>query len=79
MDSWLRQAAPRPGGARLGYQPERDGTTLGLLQRAGIGAWEEFTCLSSLRDVEPAVGLILDDRVLDDGYGTLPEAPGDPP
>jgi hypothetical protein len=79
MDSWLRQAAPRPGGARLGYQPERDGTTLGLLQRAGIGAWEEFTCLSSLRDVEPAVGLILDDRVLDDGYGTSPEAAGGQP
>jgi hypothetical protein len=79
MDSWLRQAMPRPGGARLGYQPERDGTTLGLLQRAGIGAWEEFTCLSSLRDVEPAVGLILDDRVLDDGYATLPEAAGEQP
>lgn len=70
-DSWLKQATPKPGGARLGYQTERDGMTVGLLQRAGIGDWEEFTCLGSLRDVEPSVGLVLDDRILDDGYGNL--------
>lgn len=67
IDRWLREATPKPGGARLGYQGERDGTTLALLQRTGVGEWEDFTCLGSLRDVEPSVGLILDDRPLDDG------------
>ena len=69
LDRWLREATPKPGGARLGYQGERDGTTLPLLQKAGVGDWDDFTCLGSLRDVEPAVGLILDDRPLDDGTG----------
>ena len=72
MDNWLKQAAPKQGGAKLGYQTERDGLTVGLLQRAGLGEWEEFTCLGSLRDVEPSVALILDDRLLDDGYGLPP-------
>ena len=75
MDSWMSQAAPRPGGGKLGYQTERDTVTVGLLQRAGIGSWEEFTCLGSLRDVEPSVGLILDDRVLDDG-SAVASSPG---
>jgi hypothetical protein len=69
LDHWLREAAPKPGGARLGYQPERDGLTRPLLQKAGIGEWDTFTCLGSLRDVEPSVNLLLDDRPLDDGYG----------
>lgn len=68
LDQWLKLASPKPGGARLGYQTERDGMTVGLLQRAGVGNWDDFTCLGSLRDVEPSVGLVLDDRVLDDGY-----------
>jgi hypothetical protein len=75
MDAWLRQAAPRQGGARLGYQAERDGVTVGLLQRPGIGDWQDFTCLNSLRDVEPNVTLVLDDRVIDDGRGPNPEPP----
>jgi hypothetical protein len=69
LDHWLREAAPKPGGARLGYQTERDGLTRPLLQKAGIGDWDIFTCLGSLRDVEPSVNLLLDDRPLDDGYG----------
>ncbi len=68
MDTWMSQAHPKPGGPRLGYQTERDAVTIGLLQRAGLGDWDEFTCLGSLRDVEPSVGLVLDDRLLDDGY-----------
>ena len=72
MDGWMRQATPTPGGARLGYQTERDAVTRGLLQRTGVGDWDEFTCLGSLRDVEPAVGLILDDRIMDDGYASTP-------
>jgi hypothetical protein len=69
LDHWLREAAPKPGGARLGYQAERDGLTKPLLQKAGMGDWDTFTCLGSLRDVEPSVNLLLDDRPLDDGYG----------
>lgn len=69
LDRWLREAAPKPGGAKLGYQPERDGLTRPLLQKAGLGEWDTFTCLGSLRDVEPSVNLLLDDRPLDDGYG----------
>jgi hypothetical protein len=69
LDRWLREAAPKAGGARLGYQSERDGLTLPLLQKAGVGEWDTFTCLGSLRDVEPSVNLLLDDRPLDDGYG----------
>ena len=69
LDRWLREAMPKPGGAKLGYQGERDGTTLPLLHKAGVGDRDDFTCLGSLRDVEPAVGLILDDRPLDDGTG----------
>jgi len=72
MDGWMRQATPTPGGARLGYQTERDAVTVGLLQRTGIGDWDEFTCLGSLRDVEPSVGLVLDDRIMDDGYASAP-------
>jgi hypothetical protein len=69
LDFWLREAAPKPGGAKLGYQMERDGLTRPLLQKTGLGDWETFTCLGSLRDVEPSVNLLLDDRPLDDGYG----------
>lgn len=75
LDRWLREAAPKPGGARLGYQSERDGLTLALLQKAGLGDWDAFTCLGSLRDVEPSVNLLLDDRPLDDGYGQGYSAP----
>lgn len=31
IDYWLKKAAPKPGGARLGYQGQRDGTTVALL------------------------------------------------
>jgi hypothetical protein len=75
LDRWLREAAPKPGGARLGYQSERDGLTRPLLQKAGLGEWDTFTCLGSLRDVEPSVNLLLDDRPLDDGYGQGYTAP----
>jgi hypothetical protein len=66
LDSWLRRAAPAAGGARLGYRTERDATTINLLEAPGLGGWGEFTCLTSLRDVEPAVGLLLDDRDIED-------------
>lgn len=52
---------------KLGYRKVQDSVTVGLLQPAGEGDWERFTCLNSLRDVEPEVNLILsDDYSMDD-------------
>jgi hypothetical protein len=36
-----------------------------LLKKPGIFPWDEFTCLTSLREVEPTVNLVLDDSGLD--------------
>jgi hypothetical protein len=63
---WLDQIAHRTGGATLGYKTRRDGRTIGLLRSPGGSDWTPFTCLNSLRDVEPAINLILDDRSLGD-------------
>jgi hypothetical protein len=62
-DHWLNKVATTTGGAALGYKSRRDGHTVGLLRQPGLGDWAPFTCLNSLRDVEPAINLILDDRV----------------
>jgi len=75
LDEWLAEAQRQTGGRRLGYREARDGITVGLLRRPGLRAWNDFTCLNSLRDVEPEVGLLLDDRGLDDESGTVPVAP----
>jgi ATP-dependent helicase YprA (DUF1998 family) len=65
LDEWLRAAqARRETGSVLGYEDARDGRTVGLLSRPAPGRWLPFTCLTSLRDVEPTVGLVLDDRPL---------------
>jgi hypothetical protein len=56
----------------------RDGITVPLLRRAGRDPWTDFTCLNSLRDVEPEVGLVLDDRGLDDEAASVPVAPPEP-
>ncbi len=66
LDYWLAEARRQTGGRTLGYRERRDGLTKGLLKPATLGAWDQFSCLNSLRDVEPSVGLILDDRGLDD-------------
>jgi hypothetical protein len=66
IDLWLAQARRPAGGSRLGYRDKRDQVTKGLLQKPGVGRWEPFTCLNSLREVEPTVGLVLDDHGLDD-------------
>jgi hypothetical protein len=66
LDTWLREATRNAGGSDLGYREKRDGKTRGLLTSPGVGAWEDFTCLWSLRDVEPTVNLVLDDGRLDD-------------
>jgi hypothetical protein len=65
LDQWLAEAQQIAGGRVLGYDEERDGLTVGLLNRPGLEPWDDFTCLNSLRDVEPNVGLILHDGGLD--------------
>ncbi len=51
-------------GTQLGYRTRKDGQTIGLLQQPGQGEWKPFTCLNSLRDVEPSINLILEERSL---------------
>ncbi len=65
LDEWLAEAQKTAGGRVLGYDDERDGVTVGLLHRPGLDPWDDFTCLNSLRDVEPTVGLIFHDGGLD--------------
>jgi hypothetical protein len=60
LDQWAHEA--EMPGRSLGYRPARDGTTAGLLERPGVGRWEPFTVLNSLRDVEPAVNLVKVER-----------------
>ncbi len=66
LDLWKAEAAQTQVGSKLGYKQQRDGVTRGLLKMGGVGPWSDFTCPNSLRDVEPTVGLILDDGRLDD-------------
>ena len=45
----------------MGYESKKDGLTVGLLKDPYAARWDEFTCLRSLRNVEPTVSLILVD------------------
>jgi hypothetical protein len=65
LDDWLA-AAGAVGPQTLGYRTASDGLTKGMLLRPSLKAWERFTVLNSLRDVEPTVGLILDEGSLGD-------------
>jgi hypothetical protein len=71
IQAWLETARRATGGRILGYRDRQDGKTLGLLRAPDLRAWQPFTCLTSLRDVEPMIRLILDDRSLESG----PERP----
>jgi hypothetical protein len=66
MDLWQKRAQRMAQGSHLGYETKKDGATIGLLRKPSIEPWDEFTCLNSLRDVEPTANLILDDHNLDD-------------
>ncbi len=77
LDQWLAESQKTAGGRVLGYDEERDGITVGLLHRPGLEPWDDFTCLNSLRDVEPNVGLILHDGGLDADPGFVGEARDD--
>jgi hypothetical protein len=66
VDEWSREAQNKSGGRTLTYDRPRGkdrGTSVALLERPGLERWDEFTCLNSLREVEPTVKLI----VLDGG------------
>jgi len=69
MDLWQKRAQRTAQGNQLGYETKKDGVTIGLLRKPSIEPWDEFTCLNSLRDVEPTANLILDDFGMDDDGG----------
>jgi hypothetical protein len=68
LDEWLAKAGVQGSGAILGYQVSRGsnrGRTVNLLKKPADEDWDTFTCLNSLRDVEPEVPLILKDGGMD--------------
>ena len=84
VDLWQAEAQNTTGGRTLtfaepwgGDGPKR-GTTVSLLHRPGLEKWEEFTCLNSLREVEPTVKLIVDDGGLDEISDEPPAVPEQP-
>ncbi|MEI8195481.1 MAG: helicase-related protein [Phycisphaerae bacterium] len=85
VDLWKTEAQNTTGGRTLTYNEVRGGggpkrgTTVSLLHRAGLERWEEFTCLNSLRDVEPNVKLIINDGGLDDQPSPDPATPATAP
>jgi hypothetical protein len=69
-DRWQGDAQNNDGGRTLAYREvygdaEKKGTTIHLLQSPGLTHWDEFTCLNSLRDVEPQVKFIMSDGGMD--------------
>jgi hypothetical protein len=78
-DLWQAEAQNTAGGRTLTYREpfgegSERGTTISLLQSPGLEHWEEFTCLNSLREVEPPVKFIISDGGLD-GPDTDDEEP----
>lgn len=71
-DSWQAEAQNNAGGRTLTYTEPygsdgpKKGTTVKLLHSPGMERWGEFTCLNSLREVEPSVKFIMNDGGLDD-------------
>jgi len=71
LERWALSArAARANGARLVYQvpaqkTARQGTEVSLLQLPTKEDWSLFTCLNSLRDVEPNIALLLNDYGMD--------------
>ncbi len=73
FDAWVSQANAVTGGAILGYQRQQDGRTRELLKQPYQEDWSLFTCLNSLRDVEPGVALVLKDFGMDRVPNTVEE------
>lgn len=62
LDNWLKEIQTLKGaGSSLAYRSRKPGTAKALLQRPGPVPWQLYTCLNSLREVEPTVALILQD------------------
>jgi hypothetical protein len=64
IDTWLDRVETQAGSV-LAYKQKSDGRTVKLLHQPTEKDWDTFTCLNSLRDVEPGVGLILNDYGMD--------------
>jgi len=87
VDLWQAEAQNQTGGRTLTFSEPRGsdgpkrGTTVSLLHHPGLERWEEFTCLNSLREVEPSVKLIMDDGGLDETgeQPAPPQADGEQP
>jgi hypothetical protein len=82
VDLWKAEAQNVTGGRTLTYTPPRGaakGTAINLLTHPGLEKWQEFTCLDSLRDVEPTVKLIVDDGGLDEFMEAADEGPAEEP
>lgn len=59
LDKWLNRAQrARQGAAQLEYKKESD-NAIPLLRAPTLGAWDDFTVLNSLRDVELPINLVL--------------------
>jgi hypothetical protein len=74
LDVWLDLAKDVTGGRLLGYESRKDGLTIGLLKDPSGRQWDAFSCLRSLRNVEPTVGLILHDRAIDEDPNRIPHS-----
>jgi hypothetical protein len=74
LDRWLSRISSLEKGTTLQYGVSKtDGTAVDLIKPAGQGMWEDFTCLNSLRNVEPTIGLILNDLPLKEEDEPLPQ------
>jgi hypothetical protein len=78
LDLWRHEAQNTAGGRTLTYGEVwgggAKGTSVSLLHKPGLQRWEQFTCLNSLREVEPTVKLIIEDFGLDEiNSGTAPD------
>jgi hypothetical protein len=63
VDRWVKEA--NEGGRVLGYDARRgQGNVVALLKRPGVEPWDDFTVPTSMREVEPGVRLILENRRL---------------
>jgi hypothetical protein len=75
LDHWLARAAKfASAGSKLGYKGKPDGRTLPLLEPPTSQQRDLFTCLTSLRDVEPSVNLILNNYEIEAPFGGNVEA-----
>ncbi|WP_201352062.1 DISARM system helicase DrmA [Hydrogenimonas urashimensis] len=63
VDRWTKEANEK--GRRLGYDVKRKkGEVAALLKRPGVEPWDIFTVPTSMREVEPGVRLVLEERTL---------------